>query len=75
MAAPKMITEQVRRGIRIACAQQDTNIVESAEKAGVPKTTIYRFMSGRSDIYVTRLHEYCTKGLELTLGEILELGK
>jgi len=70
-----MISEQVRRGIKIACINENTSIIGASRQSGVSKSSIYRFMAGSSDIQITKLDKYCRLGLNRTLNEILELGK
>lgn len=70
-----MIIRQIRKGIKIACINEETSIVKACEQSGVPKSSIYRFMSGTTDIYMTKLDKFCRLGLNRTLMQVLELGK
>lgn len=70
-----MIIRQLRIGIKIACINEETSIVKACEASGVPKSSIYRFMSGTNDIYMTKLDKFCRLGLNRTLMQVLELGK
>lgn len=70
-----MINDQVRKGIRVACAMDNKSLVTAATDSGVPKSAIYRYMSGSNDIYVTKLDKFCRLGLNRTLLQILELGR
>ena len=70
-----MISNQVRKGIKIACINEDTNIVDASEQSGVPKSAIYRFMQGKNDINIVKLDKFCRLGLNRTLMQVLELGK
>ena len=70
-----MINDQIRRGIKIACINENTNVVAAAKQSGVPKSAIYRYMQGANDIYVTKLDKFCRLGLNRTLMQVLELGK
>lgn len=70
-----MISNQVRKGIKIACINEDTNIVSAAKQSGVPKSAIYRFMQGTNDINIVKLDKFCRLGLNRTLMQVLELGK
>ena len=70
-----MISNTIRKGIKIALIQLETNVTQAAKDAGVPKSSIYRFMSGKNDINVNKLNTFLVDGLDKTLAEILELGK
>ena len=70
-----MINDQVRKGIRVACAMDNKSLVDASAQSGVPKSAIYRYMSGSNDIYVTKLDKFCRLGLNRTLLQILELGR
>ena len=69
-----MINNQIRRGIKIACINEDINIVKASAQSGVPKSAIYRYMAGSNDIYVNKLDKFCRLGLNRTLMQVLELG-
>ena len=70
-----MISDQIRRGIKIACIKEDVTILEASELSGVPKSAIYRFTRGKNDIFMLKLDKFCRLGLNHTLMEILGLGK
>ena len=70
-----MISNQVRKGIKIACINEDISVVGAADQAGVPKSAIYRFMQGKNDINIVKLDKFCRLGLNRTLMQVLELGK
>ena len=70
-----MISDQVRRGIKISLIHENTNVVKAAIASGVPKSAIYRFMSGSNDINIVKLDKFCRLGLNRTLMQVLELGK
>ncbi len=70
-----MITKQIRHGIKLAMIKEDTNMKSAAETAGVPSSTMYRFMRGENDINIVKLDTFCRLGLNRTLMEVLELGK
>ena len=70
-----MIANQVRKGIKIACINEDTNVVAACKQSGVSKSAIYRFMQGGNDIKLLKLDTFCRLGLNRTLMQVLELGK
>lgn len=69
------ISNQVRRGIKIACINADISVVGACKKAGVSKSTIYRFMQGNNDISMLKLDTLFRLGLDSTFQDILELGE
>ena len=69
-----MVNEQIRKGIRIACAMENKSIMAASDDSGVPKSAIYRYMAGSNDIYVNKLDKFCRLGLNRTLMQVLELG-
>ena len=69
------ISDQVRRGIKLACIKENTTITRAAKDSGVPRSSIYRYMSGSTDIYITKMDRFCRLGLGRTLAEVMELGK
>lgn len=70
-----MISNQIRKGIKIACINENTNIVKASRTSGVPKSAIYRYMAGTNDICITKLDTFCRLGLNCTLMDVLEMGK
>jgi DNA-binding phage protein len=70
-----MISNTIRKGIKIALIQADENVTSAAKRAGIGRSSIYRFCKGSNDINVNKLDAFCNKGLGKTLAEILELGK
>ena len=70
-----MIADQVRRGIKIACINENTSIVAACKEANVSKSSIYRFMGGKNDIQMLKLDRFFRLGLNRTFMEVLELGK
>lgn len=70
-----MISDQIRRGIKIACINENTNVTAACKQAGIAKSGIYRFMQGASDIYMLKLDKFCRLGLNRSLHEVMELGK
>ena len=70
-----MIHDQVRRGIKIACINENTNIKKACFDSGVPKSAIYRYMGGKTDIYMTKLDTFCRLGLNIGLQDLLTLGE
>ena len=69
-----MISNQIRKGIKIACINEDISVVKASSQSGVPKSAIYRFMQGKNDINIVKLDKFCRLGLNRTLMQILELG-
>ena len=69
-----MISDQVRRGIKIACIHKNTSIVKACSDSGVAKSAIYRYMSGSNDIHLTKLDKFCRLGLGVGFKDVLELG-
>ena len=70
-----MICDQVRKGIKISCINENTTVVAASVQSGVPKSSIYRFMQGKNDINIVKLDKFCRLGLNRTLMQVLELGK
>ena len=70
-----MICDQVRKGIKISCINENTTVVGASIQSGVPKSSIYRFMQGKNDINIVKLDKFCRLGLNRTLMQVLELGK
>lgn len=70
-----MISDQVRRGIKIACINEDTTIIAASKASGVSKSSIYRFMGGKNDIALLKLDKFFRLGLNRSFSEILELGQ
>lgn len=70
-----MISEIVRKGIRLAIIDSNLSIAKACANANCSETSIYRFMRGGGDIYIVKLDKFCRLGLNRTLMEVLELGK
>ncbi len=70
-----MISDQIRRGIKIACINENTSVVGACKQSGISKSAIYRFMQGGNDIKVLKLDTFCRLGLNRSLMDVLELGK
>ncbi len=70
-----MIQDELKVGIRMMLAKNNTTIVEAAKKAGVGKSIIYRFIEDRSDPGIKKLDKFCRIGLGKSLTEVAELGK
>jgi len=70
-----MITDQIRKGIKIALATDGKTMREVCRTTEMPESTVYRFMGGNNDISVVRLDRFLREGFSRTLMDILEIGK
>jgi len=70
-----MITDQIRKGIKIALATDGKTMREVCRTTEMPESTVYRFMGGNNDISVVRLDRFLREGFSRTLMDILEMGK
>jgi len=69
------IHETVARGVKIACVKRETTVEAAATESGVSKSSIYRYMKGETDMFVSTLGKFCEKGLGMRLDQVMSLGK
>jgi len=70
-----MLSDDMKRGIKIACVKKERTIAQAAGYAGVSPASIYRFVKGDSDIRLMHLDTFCRKGLGLSFEAVMKLGK
>ena len=68
-------SESVRKGIKRRVADLNSSMRRTARSAGLAEQTIHNFVAGRTDILMATISRYCEDGLDMTLDEIIELGK
>ncbi len=70
-----MLLAQIKRGMRVAMAKNDETMRDAVKRTTIPESTMYRFMAGKNDMYIRRLNGFCEDAWEMSIMDILELGK
>ena len=68
-------TDQFIRGLKVAGNMTKINKAEACRRAGVDYTTLYKFLTRKSDIKMITLDDICRKGYGLSLSKVITLGE